>query len=235
MATASGRSELARYQTKTDAAYEQVRSMILSGTLQAGRSINQEELAAAIGMSTTPVREALRRLAADGLVEIAAHRDARVAPLDLSEAVHIFEARAPLDMLALRLAAERHDQGDARGIREAAKGLAPARAGTAGKTLRRNRAFHRALYTASHNPVLIAVLDRLWDQSDRYRALGQQSFIDSGHDHDAHVGDHAELMRLVLERDGDAAAALMRDHDSSSLRTLIESGIGRLTREGDPT
>lgn len=231
MSTHATRSGTVRYQTKTDAALNEVRARILSGALSPGTTLNQEDLAAEIGVSTTPLREALRRLAGDGLIEISAHRDARVAALSITEARHIFETRVPLDSLAVRLAAERYDAADERRIHDAAKRLRPVQDGAADVALRNNSEFHRAVYEACHNPVLVGILDRLWDQSDRYRSLGAHVFLEKGLDRDSHHTDHQELMRLVLARDADQAAALMRDHVESSLRSIGEARLAPDTED----
>ena len=74
------------YSTKSDFAYLRVRELILSGELAPGAVLNQALLAKQIGISTTPLREALRRLRQQGLVELDAHRDARVTALNAEEA-----------------------------------------------------------------------------------------------------------------------------------------------------
>ena len=79
----------AEYATKSDLAYTRVRGLILSGELAPGEVLPQAALARTIGMSTTPLREALRRLKQEGLVELDAHRDARVRPLDAAEAARL--------------------------------------------------------------------------------------------------------------------------------------------------
>src|SRR3712207_8503193 len=97
----------AAFATKSDLAYTRVRSLILSGELGPGQVLPQAALARTIGISTTPLREALRRLKQDGLVELDAHRDARVRPLDADEARDLLELRGSLDPLAASLAAQR--------------------------------------------------------------------------------------------------------------------------------
>src|SRR4051794_17785428 len=95
--------------------------MVLGGELEPGAVLNQATLARRIGVSTTPLREALRRLAQQGLVELGAHRDARVAPLDAAEARDLVELRQDLDPLAAGLAAQRRTAAD---LAEMAEGLA---------------------------------------------------------------------------------------------------------------
>src|SRR5262245_61413048 len=113
------------HETKSDFAYSQVRRRILSGELEPGAVLQQRELASQIGISTTPLREALRRLMSEGLVELDAHRDARITPLRAEEARDLLEVRRSLDPLAAGLAAERRTTADLQLIRAAHQGLEP--------------------------------------------------------------------------------------------------------------
>jgi DNA-binding GntR family transcriptional regulator len=192
-------------QSKNEAVYAELRQRILSGRLPPGASINQEQVATDLGVSTTPVREALRRLEAEGLVTAFAHREVVVSRLDPAELSAIYEVRETLDALAVSLAAERHTGDDAAQITEA---MARVAAGADGDdAVEVNRRFHAAVYTASHNPVLIELLDSLWDRSDRYRrAVG---FIST---EKTVLEDHRELAAAVLEGRGEDGAAVMRRH-----------------------
>ena len=202
--------------TKSERAYARVREMVLTGELEPGAVLNQAVLARQIGISTTPLREALRRLAQQGLVELGAHRDARVAPLDAAEARDLVELRQDLDPLAAGLAAQRRTAAD---LAEMADSLArleslpedPSPAQLAG-----HRRFHAALYRASHNAVLVETLDGLWDKTDRYR----RHALRAGRS-DEEVAQRAEEHRLLVEavsdRDAAAATELMRRHVESSL------------------
>src|SRR3954449_12809603 len=95
----------------------------MSGELPPGAVLNQAVLAREIGISTTPLREALRRLAQQGLVELDAHRDARVTRLRAEEARDLLEVRLSLDPLAAALAAERRAQQDLAEMRAGLDGL----------------------------------------------------------------------------------------------------------------
>src|SRR5688500_1114100 len=184
--------------TKADYAYAEVRERILSGALPHGATVSQEALAAELNVSTTPLREAMRRLSSEGLVILDAHRDARVAPLTATEARSLFEIRQQLDPLAVRLAAARRDAADVARIEDAAASLEPLDAGSSLAALEAHRAFHAALYRASHNDLLIGLLDGLWDKADRYRrvALGERE-----HSSDARArvrAGHPALMAALL-------------------------------------
>src|SRR3712207_4301717 len=111
------------FATKSDLAYMRVRELILSGDLAPGEVLPQAALARTIDMSTTPLREALRRLKQDGLVELDAHRDARVRALDADEARDLLELRGSLDPLAASLAARRRTETDVADIHGALEGL----------------------------------------------------------------------------------------------------------------
>lgn len=184
--------------------YVELRQRILSAALAPGAAINQEHLAAEMGVSTTPLREALRRLESDGLVTLLAHREAIVSPLDPAELTAVYEVRESLDPLAAALAAERYTEDDARAIRKATD-----RARRPGREdrLTVNRRYHASIYGACQNPVLIETLDALWDRSDRYRrAVGFMATEPAIQD------EHEAIAQAVLARRADESAKLMRAH-----------------------
>ncbi|MET7395709.1 GntR family transcriptional regulator [Dactylosporangium sp. NPDC005572] len=213
------------FTTKSDFAYLTLRNMILSGELEPGATLNQATLAPAIGVSTTPLREALRRLKSEGLVELDAHRDARVAPLTAEEARDMLEIRRSLDPLAAALAAERRTRDDLREMRAAAEGVQPLRSDPEVFDLVAHRRFHTAIYLASHNELLISTLDGLWDKADRYRRLGLV-VERSQAERDQKAAEHAALLECVVAGDSDGAAEIMRVHIDTSLGAKAASQLG---------
>jgi len=217
------------FATKSDLAYARLRDMILAGTLAPGSVLPQGALAQQLGVSTTPLREALRRLAQQGLVDLGAHRDARVTPLDAAEARDLVELRQNLDPLAARLAAERRTTADLAAMHAALASLEALPTDPTPTQLAGHRRFHAALYGASHNQLLVESLDGLWDKTDRYR----RHALASGRT-DAEVADraqeHQQLLEAVGDRDGAAAEALMARHVTGSLgaraawRLAVEPG-----------
>jgi DNA-binding GntR family transcriptional regulator len=204
------------YSTKSDFAYTTLRARILTGEFAPGQVLNQATLARTIGISTTPLREALRRLKSEGLVELGAHKDARVTDLTSEEARDLLELRRSLDPLAAALAAERRTKTDIAAIREAAAGVEPLRPDFGVEELIAHRRLHAAVYRASHNDLLIATLDGLWDKSDRYRRVGLE-VERSQAERDVKTAEHARLVECVVAGDADGAAAVMREHIASSL------------------
>ena len=163
------------FATKSELAYVHIRGLILSGDLQPGAVLPQAALAQTIGISTTPLREALRRLKQEGLVDLDAHRDARVRPLDAAEARDLLELRSSLDPLAASLAAQRRTEADITELRAALDGLEALPTRPSAAELESHHRFHGAIHRASHNTLLVEILDGLWVKTDRYRRHGLEA------------------------------------------------------------
>lgn len=203
--------------TKSAYAYEELRRRILTGEIAHGSPLSQAQMAQEIGVSTTPLREALRRLAAEGLVELASHRDARVTPLTAEEARNLYVVREALDPMAAALAAEARTDGDVSAIREALQRLAPLNDAADLEAMTAHRDFHRAVYAASRNPLLIGILEGLWDKADRYRQVGLHGGKDSRQDQLRVRREHEEIADAVIAGDPVRAREVMAQHVLGSL------------------
>lgn len=203
--------------TKADMAYRQVREEIVEGALPPGTPIDQEALAARLGLSTTPVREALRRLESEGLVISRPHRDTIVAPLTMQQLEDTYTVRLVLDPLAIAIATRQATDEELQAIKElsdqATSDTDPV------SQMYQNRNLHREMYRACGNTVLIQTLNVLWDSSDRYRLSTLQ---DDRTVHRAHV-EHSEIAQAMVERRADDAAELMRRHVADSLERIRQA------------
>lgn len=205
--------------TKTDHAYQRIRQQILTGALPPGMLLDQEAIASGLGLSTTPVREALRRLESERLVITRAHRDTIVAPLSLTIVEEVYAVRLSLDPLAVAFTASRIEQSQGDHLLalvhqhpdETADNIAH---------LYHNRHLHREIYAACGNEILIEVLDGLWDMSDRYRMVTLQH----SETVQAAQGEHEAIVRAIADNDPALAADLMREHVAESLRRIRLSG-----------
>jgi DNA-binding GntR family transcriptional regulator len=204
------------FATKSDLAYTRVRALILSGDLAPGAVLPQAALAQTIGISTTPLREALRRLKQEGLVELDAHRDARVRPLDATEARDLLELRRNLDPLAASLAAQRRTETDLAEVRTALDGLEALATHPSVPQIESHHRFHAAIHRASHNALLVETLDGLWVKTDRYRRHGLEAGR-SDEEREARATEHRLLFEAVRDGDAETAAELMRRHVETSL------------------
>jgi DNA-binding GntR family transcriptional regulator len=206
----------AGFARKSEFAYAALRNKIITHEYPPGAVLNQALLAQELGISTTPLREALRRLESERLVDLGAHRDARVTQLSAEEARDLLEMRRALDPLAVSLAAERRSSTDTAQMRAAYEGLRPLPDRPNVADLVAHRMFHRALYTASHNEILTATLDGLWDKADRYRQVGLHENRDQTDRADT-AAEHRAMLDAVLAGDSARAAEVMRGHIHTSL------------------
>ncbi|MCE3245374.1 MAG: GntR family transcriptional regulator [Arthrobacter sp.] len=203
--------------TKSAYAYEELRRRILTGEIRPGSVFSQTMLAQEIGVSTTPLREALRRLAAEGMVQLDSHRDARVTPLTAEEARNLYVIRENLDPLAAELAATSRTPSDISKIEAALKRLTPLSNSTDLDALTAHREFHRSIYLSSHNPLLIGILEGLWDKADQYRQIGLQSQKNSKKDQTRVQEEHVQIADAVIAGQAEQAREAMQRHVLGSL------------------
>lgn len=208
------------FSSKGSLAYSEVRQMILTGELKPGSRVSQYELADELDMSITPLREAVRRLASEGLVILGTHRDVRVAGVSSKEARELHEVRLSLEPAATGLAAERRTEQDLKRIQDALRILVPVTRDWGEEGIVAHHEFHRAIYLASHNDSMIRMLDDLWDKSDRYRRVGLE--LPKGKsirkiDHD----QHRQMADLIEQGDASSAAEVSRKHIENSLTASV--------------
>ena len=151
-----------------------------------------------------------------GLVELDAHRDARVTQLNAEEARDLLEVRRSLDPMAAALAAERRTRQDLAEMRASLDGLDALPSNPTVPQLIAHRRFHTAVYRASHNALLVEMLDGLWDTADRYRRHGLQ-VERSSEERAVKAGEHQLLFQAIEEGDAETAADVMRAHIRTSL------------------
>ena len=202
--------------TKADYAYREMRDRILDGRLAPGSVLTAEAVASELGLSTTPIREALRRLATDELITLNAHRDVRVNPLSRKEVEDIYRVRLLLDPLAAELACENASDEELL-IPRRVLTTTPRRA-DAYQEMLGNRAFHRAIYGRCGSRVLVQLLESLWDRTDRYRLI---LVAVPGPARQAHA-EHAEMADVFKNRDGAALRRLTTGHLERSLSELLK-------------
>lgn len=192
--------------TLRDAAYYRLRDWILDGTLAPDEPLRDEALAEALGMSRTPVREALQRLEDDGLVVTAATRRSFVSPVTLTQAREIFPIVESLESLAVRLAAGRMDGAALDAMRAANARLAAAlEAEDATAALEADTALHAAFIERTGNRDLISLLAEL---KSKVRRIGRTFW--GGADRRDSVRDHEELIAAFAAHDGEAASTIIQ-------------------------
>jgi len=209
-------------------ALSELRARVVSGSLAPGAELSQIRLAEELGVSTTPLREALRRLEAEGLIETRPNRRARVPPLDADDVDAVYCARIALESLAVSLAAPAFADADVSALRD---DLAAMRRAAAPSELAAwdvaHASFHRRLVDTG-NPALTGQIDATMARSDRYRRLSVHGDDPAGRI--AGDREHAAIVEAAAARDGNRAAVLLARHLARSALTLV----AHLAPEADP-
>lgn len=214
----AGREAVLPRRTAHEFVRDTLRGQILDGTLDGGSRLVQADIAARLRVSTTPVREALRDLATEGLIRLDAHRGATVVALDRDDLREVYELRKTLEPIAMRWAAGRitEDQLD----RAAALQARMDAERDAGTWVGLNRQFHAVLSDAAGSPRLSGMLQRLRDSSAPYVGL---SFSVRPRQLEDGNADHHRLLDALRERDADRAAQIIAAHLDSTLRAIERS------------
>jgi len=202
--------------SRTVAVLEAIKHAILTGELKAGQSLVETDLAEVLGVSKTPVREALKTLAGAGLVTMNQYKGAAVRVVDDEQARHVYDARLLLEPEALaRAAARGHDWQPAHeALARAAKARDQAERSLA------NRDFHRELYRGCGNPLLVRMLDDLRDQTALVSAAAWRQEPDwlEAPSWELEAAEHQAILAAAEEgeqSDGARAAALLGTHIAS--------------------
>ena len=219
------------YPTRAQAVADFLRKEILAGTLEPGGELSHDALAARYSVSRIPVREALRSLAAEHLVELRPHRAPRVRLHSPEEIQEVWWIRQRLEPEAARLAAPRITPALVASLerihrRMEAMGPLP----DAVRWLAANRAIHLGIYAAADRPRLQSLITELYDQSERYIGVYLKSPEQFSQ---AHV-EHADILAACAARDADRLAQLSDEHIERVRRWLAERYQEGPPQEGPP-
>ena len=193
-------------QTTVTLVADELRRRIMSGALAEGQQLRQEALAADLGVSRIPIREALRQLEAEGFVAIASHRGAVVSKLSLDEIAELFDLRIRLETWLLELAIPEMGEGDLARAEEALEAMISNRRIENWGEL--NWEFHAALYTPAARPATLRILRRINENTDRYIRL--QISLTSGQ-LKAHR-EHKQILQLCSTGNVARAVAELEQH-----------------------
>jgi DNA-binding GntR family transcriptional regulator len=185
-----------------------LREQILNGELPRGSRLPQETIAAELGVSRTPLREALRRLASEGLVTLQPNHGATVAGLDFSDMHDAWVARLAIEPSAARLAADRREPDELE--RMAAAIAAQRQGGDAASGLDANREFHLALVASSGNRHFDHFAHMLWVSRISVAIYTAQASESAGVD--GWADEHEAILVAITAADGDRAERLTRAH-----------------------
>ncbi|SDH29401.1 DNA-binding transcriptional regulator, GntR family [Pseudomonas benzenivorans] len=208
-----------------DVALQQMKKSIICCELAPGEKLKVAELSKSYGLSSSPIREALNRLAQEGIVEASENKGFRVTKLSVDDFREITRLRCLLESEALADAIEHGDdawEADVLGAFHRL-GLIEKKLGKAAVVLdddwaQRHKAFHFALFSACPSPLLLRMVDSLFDRAERYRrfsALHRTSERRKG-------DEHKQLMEAALARDSEKAVDLLKRHINGTLARVSE-------------
>lgn len=199
-------------------AYDSLLAAILGGAMKSGERIRETEVAEQLQISRTPVREALRRLEAEGLVTMDANsRGLVIASLSYQEVMELYQMREVLEGTAAGLAARHASDAEIEVLRDLLE-EEPDTAPDPALHAERNRQFHNALYHAAHNRYLLKSLNSL---RDALALLGTTTFTIPGRPAAAHA-EHARILQAIGERNPEAAEQHAREHIRAAQRARLK-------------
>lgn len=209
------------YQPLRDVIFETLRKAIVSGDIKPGERLMEVSLANQMGVSRTPVREAIRRLEAEGLVTMTPRKGTHVAELSVKDIMDVLEVRTVLDKLATDLAAKRMQPSQLKALENVHKQyIACVEKNNIEGAIKKDIEFHDLIYAASGNPRLVAVAGSLREHVYRFRVIYM-----SGGDPIAEnvLNEHEEILAALKEANNNLASDLAEKHIRNQMETIIKT------------
>jgi DNA-binding GntR family transcriptional regulator len=207
-----------------DLVAERLRTAILDGNLKPGEWLRQRQIAEELGVSPMPVREALKQLAAEGVVEHIPYRGARVAQFSPEDVDDLYANRRHLESLAAKSAAKNITPEELAELHALqAQMREELELNRPSEYARLNRRFHRVLYTASRRDYLVRALDQIWSAfPTMMMSYFAQTTTETLAEREAEdLKQHAAIIAALERRDGEAAEGLMRQHVEENQKELL--------------
>jgi len=206
--------------SRGDRVRDVIQAAILDARLPQGTPLVERELSAMLGVSKTPIREALKQLQSSGLVVATAYQGMRVRVLDAGVVRDVRDARIAVEPEAVRLAVGARGAAPHEAARRAlAETEALIRADEVAELGLKNREFHRLLYAECGNDLLIDFLDKLLALSTFIATAGWRAHAT----YESEAAEHHALLERYEAGDAEAAPRLLRDHISASAATMLQA------------
>ena len=202
-----------------DVVFYTLRQAILKGELEPGERLMEMQLAEQLGVSRTPIREAIRKLELEGLVLMIPRRGAIVAKITEKDLKDVLEVRASLERLSTKLACERMEEETIEELREAQEAFKAALRGD-DITLQAQKdvEFHDVIYKSTNNLRLIQMLNNLREQMYRYRL----EYLKDTQSHDRLVEEHQRIVDAIIDKNKEEAVRLIQEHIYIQELTVIK-------------
>ena len=202
-----------------DVVFNTLRRAILTGELKPGERLMEIHLANKLGVSRTPIREAIRKLELEGLVLMIPRKGAQVAEITEKNMRDVLEVRKALEELAVSLACEKMTLLELEALKEAARNFeAATKTGEIAEVAKCDVAFHDAIYIATDNQRLVQLLNNLREQMYRYRIeyLKQKEYYPQL------LKEHQEIIKSIEAHNKETASTVMSRHIDNQVEAVVD-------------
>ncbi len=203
-----------------DVVFNTLRQAIITGEFAPGERLMEVSLADRLGVSRTPVREAIRKLELEGLVTMIPRKGAQVARITEKNLRDVIEIRCVLEEFAVSLACERIDEDEKEQLKKAhQKFVSAVNSEDILDIVDKDEKFHEAIFQATGNNRLISILSNLREQFYRYR----MEYVKDSEQHFLLIEEHEQLVHAILNHNSKTAAQIMRTHLLNQQTVLMEA------------
>lgn len=201
--------DMNEYLPLRDVVFKTLREAILRGDLKPGERLMELQLASKLGVSRTPIREAIRMLEQEGLAVTIPRKGAEVAKMTLKDMEDVLEVREALDELAVQIACEKITDEQLEKLRRVKEEFELC---TKGKDVKKiaeaDVNFHDVIYEAADNPKLVSILNNLREQVYRYRV----EYVKNPENYPILIREHEKIWEGLMARDKERATHAMHEH-----------------------
>lgn len=201
-----------------DVVFNTLRTAIITGEFAPGERLMEISLAERLGVSRTPVREAIRKLELEGLVVMIPRRGAEVARITEAGLKEVLEVRCALEELAVELACRRKDEEGLQQLKTAHQEFVKAvRKGDTLEITNQDEAFHKCIFDMSRNKRLLQMVNNLKEQMFRYR----MEYVKERNYHEELIREHEQLFQAIREGDETTAKEIMKHHIQNQEKMIL--------------
>lgn len=211
--------KIENYKPLREIVFQYLREAILEGKLEPGRRLMEIQLAEELGVSRTPVREAIRKLELEGLVIMVARKGAYVADVSVKDMIEVLEIRGALEGLAASLAAERMTDEDIEGLKQIASEFKRCHLEkNVEGMVERDIEFHDKIFASTRNEKLYQMYQSLREQVYRFRVR----YISEYNKSKELVEEHEKILQMIAERDGKRAYTYGMEHIQNLSKHMMQ-------------
>lgn len=208
------------YKPLRDVIFDTLREAIIVGELKPGERLMEVQLAQKMGVSRTPVREAIRKLELEGLVEMLPRKGAHIADLSVKDIMDVLEVRATLDGLASSLSASRISDEEIKELKHVQSQFVNyVEKENLQGSIKKDVEFHDIIYRSSRNDKLIQISNNLREQIQRFRVIYLKDYSSTRE----LVREHNEIIEAIIARDPEAAMKSAQSHIKKQEEAITRS------------